>query len=279
VDEFRKELGFRMVARGGVLVDEVAAAAREHLAHRGGHEHCGVEGHFNRAEIGAQVVLRAKGAAFVGVDVEGFGAEVARGHELARQADGLELDAAALRDKQVDGRERQRDASAAANDLVEKAVARVVVVLGLAAKTVFVKEHAVEDEAFVARARGREEQLPAAGRRGVEKTMRVNGAERRENRALKQQQARLQFVLKGADELHEHLHGVFAAEFAQKAAGVYSQRSISAVGRFAQKFQAWFALTAQFLEQRLTHLGRGVVQEGAQSPGSRGGQSFGGHGG
>ena len=84
---------------------------------------------------------------------------------MAGQADGLEGEPDALGDEQVDQAERDGQALAAGQHLVEEAVARIGVVLDVAAEAVLVEQHAVEHAALLAGGGGLDDQFAAARRR------------------------------------------------------------------------------------------------------------------
>jgi uncharacterized protein YaiL (DUF2058 family) len=71
--------------------------------------------------------------------------------EMPRQAHRLELESDPSGDKQVDEAQRERQAGAAFEGLVDKAVTGIGVILGVAMEAPLVEQHAVQDAAFGAR--------------------------------------------------------------------------------------------------------------------------------
>jgi len=128
---------------------------------------------------------------------------VAADHEVAGQADRGEVKPRALRDQQVDDGKGDRDALAPDQDLVEVAVERVGVMVGVAAQAVFVEQDAVQHAALLAGGGRLGDQLPAAGGHRVQ--LRAAGADVDVgiDGAAEQQRPRLQFVVERADEAAE----------------------------------------------------------------------------
>ena len=78
------------------------------------------------------------------IDEQGMGRQQDADHEVAGKADALHLEAGAPRDLHEDGGERDRDAGATVDHLVEVAVAGVVVLVDVAAEAQLLEQVAVE---------------------------------------------------------------------------------------------------------------------------------------
>ena len=146
-------------------------------------------------EKGDDLVGVAKEAAVKRVDVERNLIVEAADEEVAGQADGLEREAEALGDQQVDEAERNGQADTAREDGVEEAVLRVGVVLDVAAKPPFVEHHAVDDAAFLPGAGRFGDELGAAGGDGVELLTATAHVEGGIDGAGEQEGAGFQFVV------------------------------------------------------------------------------------
>ena len=88
-----------------------------------------------------------------GVDEEGAGGHLHAHDEVPRQPHALDLEPGPARDLHVDGRQRDRDAGLPVEDVAEVAVARVVVLLGVAAEALLLEQVAVEGHDRPLRAR------------------------------------------------------------------------------------------------------------------------------
>ena len=130
--------------------------------------------------------------------------------------------------EEVNEAERNGDAFAAGEDLVEEAVEWIGVVLGVAVKTVFVKEHAVDDATFFAGGHGFGEEFAAAGGEGIELLAAGSDIDPRENGAVEQDGAGFEFVVEGANEADELGGGVAEFQFFEKPAGVPGEGTIFA---------------------------------------------------
>lgn len=131
-------------------------------------------------------------------------------------------------DEQVNEAERNGDAFAAGEDLVEEAVERIGVVLGVAMETMFVKKHAVDDAAFFAGGHGLGEKFAAAGGEGVELFAAGADVDPRENGAVEEESAGFEFVVERTDEADEFGGGVAEFQFFEEPASVPGERTIFA---------------------------------------------------
>lgn len=234
-DEGGKEAAVGGVAGGVEVGREVATGAAEDFADGG-------RGKIGDGGIELMVTQEKKNlgrgaevAAFEGVDVEGEFFEVAADHEVAGQADGFEIEVEAGGDQQINEAERERNAGAAGEDLIEKAVVGVGVVFAVAVKAVFVKEDAVEDATFVASAGGLGNEFPAAGGEGVELGDAVADVEAGADGAGEEQGAGFEFVVERADEGAKFTDGIGELHFGEVIAGVPGVGAVGADGEFAEE--------------------------------------------
>ena len=199
-DEAGEEAGAVVVAGNGVVVDEIAAAAAEDFADGGGHE----VGGLRRVALGEKkrddLVGIAKETAIKGVDVKRGVFVEAADEKVAGQADGLEGQTEAFGDEQIDDAERNRQADAAGEHAVEKAVLRIGVVLDVAAEAPLVEQHAVDDAAFLAGAGGFGDELGAAGGDGIELLVAAADVEGGIDGACEQERAGFELVVERLDE-------------------------------------------------------------------------------
>jgi hypothetical protein len=108
---------------------------------------------------------------------------------MARQAYGFERQPETLGDAEVNDAERDRQARAAGQYLVEEAVTWVRVVLDVAVKTPFVEQHAVYHAALLADGGRLDDQLATPGGELVELRAACPSVERRREGAGEQQRA------------------------------------------------------------------------------------------
>ena len=126
---------------------EVAQDALEHVLAPAGTQHSRLELHVaveDAVEAVLAVFLGEQGAAVERVDEQRARGSVHPHHEVSGQADALHLEAGAARDFHEDGGQRDRDARATVEHLVEVAVARVVVALRVAAEALLLEQVVVE---------------------------------------------------------------------------------------------------------------------------------------
>lgn len=223
-----KELGALGLAGGGVVIDEIAAAAAEDFADG---RRCEV------ARLGRDIVglkkredlfAIAEDAAVEGVDEEGQVVHEAADDEVAGKTDGLELQADALSDEEVHDAERERDPRAALEDLVDEAIARVGVVLDVAVEAPLVEEHAVEDAALFAGAGGLDDELATALGNGIELLHDGRRLETWRNGAGEEERAGLEFVIQRSDEAAELGHRIGELQLLQEKLRVAGQDAIGA---------------------------------------------------
>jgi len=232
--EFFDEAGeeARAFCVGGcfVMLHEVATAAAEDFADRRGREvgdfGCEIAG----AEPVEEFVGGAEGAVFEGIDKEGLVVGVAADHEVCGQADRFEIETEALTNEYVDQTECDGNAFAADEDLLEEAIEGIGVVLGVATKTVFVEEHAVDDAAFCARGHRFGEKFAAAGGEGVEFFAAGADVDVWKYGAVEEERTGFEFVVERTDEAAELGDGITELELFEKPAGVPGEGTVFAVG-------------------------------------------------
>ena len=261
VDETGEELGACGVAGGGVVVHQITAAAAKDFAHGRGRE----VGDFGVVVAGFKkreyFLGGAEGALFERVDKQRGVFEVAADHEVAGEADGLEVDAEALGDEQVNDAQRKRDAFAAFEDDGEETVERVGVVLGVAAKTVFVEEHAIHDAAFLAHGEGLGDEFAAAGGEVVEALATQADVDVGKHGAGEEEGAGFELVVERADEVAEFGDGVGELEFFEVAARVGGEEASAVAGDVFEEEAGGFALGGEVSEEGFADGGAGVVEQ------------------
>src|SRR5205823_1177627 len=136
-------------------------------ARLGGAQEPGIELHLishGGCEAALQLVEAEKLSAVERVDDEFSFREPHLAEEMAGKADALDIQPAALPHLDVDDAERERDARASIEHLVEEAVARIVVVVVIAAEAQLVEEVRVDPaDAALRRGSRRQSRLDAFG--------------------------------------------------------------------------------------------------------------------
>ena len=154
LDEAGEEFCALGFAGRGVVIHQITAAAAEDFTNGSRREVT----RLRRNVIGAQQIENFLGiteyTAVEWIDEERQVVGKAANDEVARKAHRFEFESEALRHQQVHDAQRKRNSGAALEHLVEEAVARIGVVFDVAVETPFVKQHAIEDAAFLAAIEG-----------------------------------------------------------------------------------------------------------------------------
>ena len=177
------------------------------------------------------------------------------------QRDCRQLQPDTLGDEQVDDGQGDRDALAPCEHLVEVAVERIRVIIGVAVQAEFVEQHAVEHAALFPGGRRLGDQLAAA--RGQRVQLGAAGAhvEIGVDRAAEQQRAGLKLVVERTDEAPELAHRVGEIQLAQKPGGLQREHPVGLVGELPQQVHAFMAVAGKFGDQGGPHRGGRIVEQ------------------
>ncbi len=177
------------------------------------------------------------------------------------QPDRFEREPEPLADEQVNDAERQRNAGAPDEHLVEQAVERVGVMLDVAVEAPLVEQHAVDDAALLAGAGGLADELAAAARDLVELGAARAGVERGHHGAAEQERARLQLIVQRTDETSELGDGIGKLQLLEEPRRVAGEDAVVAAGGRLQEVQGIRAETGEMREERLADRGSGIVEQ------------------
>lgn len=172
-----------------VVIYEIETTAGEHFPHGRGSEVMQSRFDMLDAEQVEGLIRITEYSAIKGVDEEGDFFQVTPYDKVPGQSDGFEVQIESVCDKEIQNTEGNGEPFAAGNDLVDETVFRVGVVLGIAPEAPFVKEHAVDDAATLARGSGLDGELAAALGDFVDGSLAGADIELRVDRARKQQNA------------------------------------------------------------------------------------------
>ena len=243
------------------MLGQVSTASAKNLADRGRGQVADLGNEIASADQGKNFVGTAQKPTLESVDKERLTFIETADHEMAGDADWIEPKATAIAHKDIKDGEGDRNSFSALDYLVDETVSGVAIVLGISDVPEFVKEHAVDNPAFLADRHGLNDQLQAAGGHGVEMGAALADGKLRIERPAHEKHAGFELIVHRANESTELGDRIGEFQLRQIPMGVVAIDPILPATDSLQKADPILPHGLEFSQQRLPDSRRGVVEQ------------------